>query len=172
MSLQSKTLLPGDIPICLGFQVGSFQLTRHNSDARCCAVITGDKADCDEASISRTVPNPVKSACVQCQKRKIKCTGQRPICGSCHKREDECSWDVADGMTRTQDLKAKITDATNRADDLAVLINGMRFGTDEESTMLLAQLRMGASTRDLARMVRESNPGLMKTMVHCFAHTM
>lgn len=61
-------------------------------------------------------------------------------------------------MTTNQDLRTKIMNATKRGDDLEVLVNGMRVGTDEGSSMLLAQLRMGVSVRDLVRTIRESKP--------------
>lgn len=66
----------------------------------------------------------------------------------------ECFWDVRDGLTRIQDLKAKHADAQKRVDDLELLIYAMRNGTDEGSTMLLAQLRLGAEVEALADVIR------------------
>lgn len=54
-------------------------------------------------------------------------------------------------MTRTADLKQKLQDATARSDDLDLLVDAMRTGTDEVSTMLLAKLRLGASVEALVR---------------------
>lgn len=46
-------------------------------------------ASSDQAGRSRKKAEPVKSACVQCQKRKTKCSGQRPVCRFCGDRNLE-----------------------------------------------------------------------------------
>lgn len=45
-----------------------------------------------KASTAKTIP---KSACTRCQKRKGKCTGERPVCRYCSDRGLDCSWDVS-----------------------------------------------------------------------------
>lgn len=106
-------------------------------------------AGSDPASRARKKAEPVKSACVQCQKRKTKCSGQRPVCRFCSDRNLECSWDIGDGLTRTADLKRKLLQANERSDDLDELIGAMRHGTDQTSTMVLARLRMGDTLETL-----------------------
>lgn len=106
-------------------------------------------AGSDPASRARKKAEPVKSACVQCQKRKTKCSGQRPVCRFCSDRNLECSWDIGDGLTRTADLKGKLLLANGRSDDLDELVGAMRHGTDQTSTMLLAKLRMGDTLETL-----------------------
>jgi len=103
---------------------------------------------------ARRKAEPVKSACVQCQKRKTKCSGQRPICRFCSDRDLECSWEVTDGMTRSADLKQKLQDANGKSEDLDLLVDALRSGTDLDSTMLLARLRLGTSVEDLAKSLR------------------
>nr|OQO28233.1 hypothetical protein B0A51_05383 [Rachicladosporium sp. CCFEE 5018] len=139
-------------------------------------------ADSEIASRMRKKAEPVKSACAQCQKRKTKCSGDRPICRFCHDRGLECSWDIGDGMTRTADLKQKLQVATGRGEklkrllsdeatrgaavrqkleaaeerqeDLSRLMEAMRSSTDQVSTMLLARLRLGEPIEDLIESVR------------------
>jgi hypothetical protein len=111
-------------------------------------------ASSDQTGRTRKKAEPVKSACVQCQKRKTKCSGQRPVCRFCSDRNLECSWDIGDGLTRTADLKRKLQEATGRSDDLDTLVNAMRYGTDEVSTMLLARLRLGEPIEDLVTALR------------------
>lgn len=108
----------------------------------------------DQTNRARKKAEPVKSACVQCQKRKTKCSGQRPVCRFCSDRNLTCSWDIGDGLTRTADLKRKLLEATGRSDNLDTLVDAMRDGSDEVSTMLLARLRLGTSVKDLARGIR------------------
>ncbi|KAK6443232.1 hypothetical protein LTR95_000056 [Oleoguttula sp. CCFEE 5521] len=141
--------------------------------------------DSEIASRMRKKAEPVKSACAQCQKRKTKCSGDRPICRFCSDRGLECSWDIGDGMTRTADLKQKLHAATGRGEklkrllsdeatrgaavrqkleaaeerqeDLNRLMEAMRSSTDQVSTMLLARLRLGEPIEDLIDSVRVSN---------------
>lgn len=141
---------------------------RHNSK------IDGADSDAssDQAGRNRKKAEPVKSACVQCQKRKTKCSGQRPVCRFCSDRHLECSWDTGDGLTRTADLKQKLLEARQGSDDfqqqllearqgsidLGALVHAMRSESDEMSTMLLAKLRMGASIEGLATGICDPSP--------------
>jgi hypothetical protein len=96
----------------------------------------------------------VKSACIQCQKRKTKCSSQRPVCRFCSDRDLDCSWDVAEGLTRTANLKRKLLEANRISDDLGELVDAMRSGTDQTSSMLLAKLRLGDSLESLLSSMR------------------
>jgi len=104
---------------------------------------------------SRKRSEPVKSACGQCQKRKTKCSGQRPICGFCSDRGLECSWEIGDGLTRNADLRQRLTDANLHASDINTLVHDMRTNSDAVATTLLAKLRLGDSIQDLATGIRE-----------------
>lgn len=52
-------------------------------------------------------------------------------------------------MTRTEDLKHKVQEATEKGLKLAKLVCAMQRGTQEQSSQLLARLRVGASVDDL-----------------------
>jgi hypothetical protein len=125
---------------------------------------TVDDAESDARSNltgrTRKKAEPVKSACIQCQKRKTKCSGERPVCRFCSDRNLECSWDVGDGLTRTANLKRKLLEANRIADDLGELVGAMRSGTDQTSSMLLAKLRLGDSLESLLSNIRlDESPG-------------
>ena len=90
-----------------------------------------------------------KGACNQCQKRKTKCSDERPVCRSCSDRGLECSWNTISGLTRTADLKRKVYEAAGRSDDLETFLDTIRRGTDQVSSMLLAKLRCGILLKDL-----------------------
>lgn len=64
------------------------------------------------------------------------------------------SWDIGDGLTRTADLKRKLQAANGKSEDLDTLVEAMRRGSDEVSTMLLAKLRLGDSVENLATGIR------------------
>lgn len=100
-----------------------------------------------------------KSACVACQKRKQRCTGERPSCQTCASKGYTCTYDVADGKTRSEDLKFKIQEAEEREDKLLRLVGAMQHGTKEVSSSLLARLRMGASLEQLLQ--TETDPNII-----------
>jgi hypothetical protein len=102
----------------------------------------------DMSEGSNAQPQP-RSACVECRRRKQKCTGERPSCKFCAEKSQVCSYEVADGMTRSEDLKLKVREATERGDRLEELVGAMRHGTDQQSSELLARLRIGATVDDL-----------------------
>lgn len=109
----------------------------------------------DSASASRKKSEPVKSACGQCQKRKTKCSGQRPTCGFCSDRGLECSWEIGDGLTRNADLRQRLSEANSHSVDIDTLVHDMRTNTDAVATTLLAKLRLGDSIEDLATGIRD-----------------
>lgn len=111
-------------------------------------------ANSDKAIYARKREKIVRSACVECRKRKTRCSGQRPTCRFCSDRNFVCSWDISDGMTRTADLNQKLQEATRKHEDLNTLVDALRSGTDTESTMLLARLRLGTSVEDLVKSLR------------------
>lgn len=111
-----------------------------------------------EASTARAFPLQTRSACVQCQKRKGKCTGERPVCRYCNERGLDCFWDVADGSTRTSDLKRRLRQATNQSLPLDRIFAALRDGTDAKSTEVLARLRLGDSNADVILSLTECRP--------------
>jgi hypothetical protein len=112
-------------------------------------------ANVDPAGRSRKKSEPVKSACGQCQKRKTKCSGQRPICGFCSDRGLDCSWEIGDGLTRNADLRQRLVEANSYTVDINMLVNEMRTNSDAIATTLLAKLRLGDSIEDLATGIRD-----------------
>lgn len=54
------------------------------NDAPADNVATGD---------SSYVPRPKRIACVVCRRRKLRCDGKRPSCGTCSRLGHECAYD-------------------------------------------------------------------------------
>jgi hypothetical protein len=92
----------------------------------------------------------VKSACLHCRRRKAKCSGERPACQFCRRRDLDCQWQTPEGLTRLEGLKRELRSVTSRTNDLRMLVGGMRTGSDQEATTLLARLRLGDSVEELA----------------------
>ena len=107
--------------------------------------------------------SPIWAACSQCQKTKIKCSGERPTCSSCCRRGFTCEWDVREGLTRHADMKQRMSACTqrqmelegllaqtkDRLDVLTRFVNALRSGSDSESALDLAKLRLGIAIEDI-----------------------
>lgn len=104
--------------------------------------------------IGQKVLMQVRVACKQCHQRKAKCSGERPTCRSCRDRYETCEWQVEEGVTRMEDLKRKLKEAIEQPKDLNRLIEAMRYGSDHESSMLLARLRIGHSIEDIVTSIK------------------
>lgn len=102
-----------------------------------------------KVSKSKDKPLQVRSACTRCQHRKARCTGTRPACAYCLERQLECTYDVAEGETRTNDLKRRLKDSEIRAHAFGRILSVMREGNIYQATEVLARLRMGETPRDV-----------------------
>jgi hypothetical protein len=112
----------------------------------------------EEANTARTVrtkkkSEPVKSACFQCRKRKTKCTGQRPACQYCKDLNLDCLWEASEGLTRMEDMRQQLRSVTTNLHNLEAIVSKMRNGTDEEATMVLARLRLGAPIEEVVQAI-------------------
>lgn len=94
---------------------------------------------------------PVKSACIQCRRRKTRCSGQRPTCQRCLSSGTRCLWDTCDGLTKASDFRHKLHELVSQLSVLETLIDQLRSGTDNTAALLLAKLRLGVATEDLVR---------------------
>lgn len=94
-------------------------------------------------------PHQVRSACTRCQHRKAKCTGTRPACAYCVERQLDCTYDVAEGDTRTNDLKRRLRGSEIRAQAFGRILAVLREGNIYQATEVLARLRMGDTPRDV-----------------------
>ncbi|KAG5809070.1 hypothetical protein H9Q74_009277 [Fusarium xylarioides] len=57
-----------------------------------------------ERAVSKR-PKIIKSACLECRKRKAKCNGQKPVCLSCSKHDRECLYDSDIRESRARGLQ-------------------------------------------------------------------
>lgn len=47
----------------------------------------------NHAADGNNVPRPKRIACVVCRRRKLRCDGKRPSCGTCSRLSHECAYD-------------------------------------------------------------------------------
>lgn len=100
-----------------------------------------------EVTKKKDAPLQVRSACKRCQHRKAKCSGTRPACTYCVEHQLDCSYSVAEGTTRTNDLKRKLKESEIRAHAFGRVLAVMREGNIHQATEVLARLRLGESLR-------------------------
>ena len=102
-----------------------------------------------KAAKGRISPLQVRNACTRCQYRKAKCTGTRPACTYCVERQLECAYDVAEGETRTSDLKRRLKDSEIKVYAFGRILAVIREGNIYQATEVLARLRIGETPRDI-----------------------
>lgn len=116
-----------------------------------------------EPELQRKRLNLVRAACSECRRRKIKCSGKRPVCASCSRRDLTCLWDVSEGLTRHADLKKRMETFTQRQIELhdrlahqdeqlslfTQSVDVLRTGSDQQATLCLARLRLGLAIEDI-----------------------
>jgi hypothetical protein len=115
------------------------------------------------------------SACQQCRKRKIKvmsprkqqrsgydtvtgkadsfhqqCSGERPACAGCVRREKLCMYDIEEGTTRLQNLRKRLGSAQIELTEAKNFIYSLRYSSDADAVGLLVRLRMGEDITELA----------------------
>ncbi|TDZ14668.1 Regulatory protein CAT8 [Colletotrichum orbiculare MAFF 240422] len=61
---------------------------------------------------------PVPAACLQCRRRKVKCTGTRPTCFRCANQGLDCHWDTEPDTTRVESLRRRNEELERENDDL------------------------------------------------------
>jgi hypothetical protein len=52
-----------------------------------------DNAAVESTGEGNFVPRPKRIACVVCRRRKLRCDGRRPSCGTCSRLGHDCSYD-------------------------------------------------------------------------------
>lgn len=75
------------------------------------------------------------------------------MCSLCEERGLTCEWELPTAQ-KIEDLIRRLEDAERSLQEAHVLIEALQFGSNQKSTMLLAKLRMGISSYDLAESIR------------------
>ncbi|KAI9830707.1 MAG: hypothetical protein M1826_004536 [Phylliscum demangeonii] len=94
-------------------------------------------------------------ACRNCRKRRSKCDGRRPSCESCVARTQDCAYEVEANETKPAALKRKNEALTERVEDLRVLVEYLRSGTEEEAADVLRRLRSSEEANETVKFIRQ-----------------
>ncbi|KKA18058.1 C6 transcription factor Prf, partial [Rasamsonia emersonii CBS 393.64] len=60
------------------------------------------------------VPRPKRIACVVCRKRKLRCDGKKPSCGTCSRLGHNCAYDEVETLLRNQEREASRNPTTQQ----------------------------------------------------------
>ncbi|KAL0940086.1 uncharacterized protein CTRU02_206696 [Colletotrichum truncatum] len=93
---------------------------------------------------------PVPAACLQCRKRKVKCTGTRPTCSRCSIQGLDCKWDTEPDTTRSESLRRRNEELERENEDLHEILRFLTHRPKEEALEILNRLR---STGDVFRVL-------------------
>jgi len=96
----------------------------------------------------------VEVACWACRKRTGKCTGERPTCASCVRRDLDCTYEYEEGLTRVGSLRLKLDQAIVQGQNLQLLFEQLRTRSDNEAACLLAIIRLGVNVDVIVEKLR------------------
>lgn len=94
----------------------------------------------------------IRSACLQCRKRKKRGFAQRPVCQYCNLRGVGCSWDAPDGLAKTEYYGRKTSEAKLYPNDLGgMVLDTTKTSSDRTSTISSAGPRLYVVSDELVK---------------------
>ncbi|KAI0163355.1 hypothetical protein BJ166DRAFT_292377 [Pestalotiopsis sp. NC0098] len=98
-------------------------------------------------------PN-VPTACYCCRQQKMKCSGERPVCGRCAKRSLDCQYASQPGETSSQALRRNYETLRHQETIHTELIDLLRSLPDQEAQIVLQKLRSGSDVAVIVDQVK------------------
>ncbi|KAI4757657.1 hypothetical protein E4T52_10223 [Aureobasidium sp. EXF-3400] len=116
----------------------------------------------DASSSTRPKRQLVKAACQSCQKRKVKCSGERPMCMLCQQRGQSCVYDSEAGISRVEAVRRRNKELGERNADYELVFNALHSTPEPEAFDHLRRLRECPDMETYARTLRRSRPPTRK----------
>ncbi|KAI4749527.1 hypothetical protein E4T50_00219 [Aureobasidium sp. EXF-12298] len=116
----------------------------------------------DASSSARPKRQLVKAACQSCQKRKVKCSGERPMCMLCQQRGQSCVYDSEAGISRVEAVRRRNKELGERNSDFELVFNALHSTPDNEAFDHLRRLRECPEVESYARALRKVRPTARK----------
>jgi hypothetical protein len=85
----------------------------------------------------------------------FECFGERPACARCVRKDEICMYDVAEGVTRQQDLRTRLDSVLVELDQMRDLFYRVQHSSDTDAMVLFMRIRSG---EDLTRLVGAGIP--------------
>jgi hypothetical protein len=99
----------------------------------------------------------VASACDQCRAKKIKCTGDRPVCLECARRSTTCEYDTRSTETQGQALKRKLVALQRESATYVELYNLIRTRPEKEALEIVRRIKTSPDVEDVLRRIKEAD---------------
>jgi hypothetical protein len=65
------------------------------------------------------------------------CSGKRPACAGCVRREELCLYDIEEGTTRLQNLRNRLSSAQIELTQTKGFVHSLRYSSDADAAGLL-----------------------------------
>jgi len=79
----------------------------------------------------------------------LKCCGERPACARCVRKDEICIYDAAEGVSRQQDLRARLNSVEAELGQTRGFIRNLQHSSYGDATVLLTRLRLGEDVAGL-----------------------
>ncbi|GAM82988.1 hypothetical protein ANO11243_009740 [Dothideomycetidae sp. 11243] len=111
-------------------------------------------ADGDHLRRSRRVGTLAPAACAACRRHKLKCTGERPMCGRCAAARRPCIYTTRPGERPSQALKRNHNAWRDLAEAYEELFRVMRALPERQASDIYRRIRAGFDVRTLLDQVK------------------
>ncbi|KAI3532304.1 hypothetical protein CABS02_13889 [Colletotrichum abscissum] len=113
------------------------------------------RASCESrVRLHRQRRETVPTACLECRKRKIKCSGVRPTCSRCSNLNIGCGWDTEPETTPRQAIKDSLERLIEVNSELLELVGSLCSRPETEAIEILHRLRASGNRLHVLNLVR------------------
>ncbi|OLN80964.1 Nitrogen assimilation transcription factor nit-4-like protein 12 [Colletotrichum chlorophyti] len=128
------------------------------SDASSCVPHTGRKrpSPAHEWPLEKPKRRNVLVACENCQKRKIKCTADRPKCSNCAAKGVDCRYSVEPSESRLASMKRKRDEMERRNDCLRGFFSALQTMPEDDARDILKGIRSKSSADEIVHQIEAS----------------
>ncbi|TDZ14670.1 Nitrogen assimilation transcription factor nit-4 [Colletotrichum orbiculare MAFF 240422] len=102
-------------------------------------------------------PASIPAACLQCRKRKVKCSGTRPTCWRCSTQDLACEWDTDPDTSRVGSIRRRKDELERENQDLHEFLRYLYARPEEEAVEIFKRLRMSGDALQVLEFVRSGD---------------
>ncbi|KAF4925805.1 Nitrogen assimilation transcription factor nit-4 [Colletotrichum viniferum] len=115
--------------------------------------------------VAKPPRSQVPAACLECRKKKVKCSGLRPKCYRCSQTNIECIWDTEPDTTRIVSIRKRKEELERENEDLHELLRFLYLRPDEEAREIFRRLRVSGNALEVLNAVRTADLLLQRRQV-------
>ncbi|KAL0940087.1 Nitrogen assimilation transcription factor nirA 5 [Colletotrichum truncatum] len=115
--------------------------------------------------LTKHTRHQVPAACLQCRKRKVKCSGERPSCHRCSQNELDCEWDTEPDTPRVVSIRKRKEELERENEDLHELLRFLHSRPEEEAVEIFKRLRESGDALQVLDFVRNADLLLQRRQV-------